>query len=128
MVETSRGSDGGDGDSPMFDETLDHNGDRVVAGEQNRLSRNGESETEDESIQDRMMEGEDDVEYDVGENDDHDDDDDVYDEDLSDDSNQDEVMRGFYRDRTMLYEKLLEFFAEDVKQPKGDLTDLVKVG
>ncbi|KAK5821380.1 Muskelin N-terminus-domain-containing protein [Linnemannia elongata] len=35
---------------------------------------------------------------------------------------------GFYRDRTLLFERLLEFFAEDDKQPKGDLTDLVKVG
>ncbi|KAF8931491.1 hypothetical protein BGZ58_007592 [Dissophora ornata] len=41
---------------------------------------------------------------------------------------QDEVTRALYRDRTLLYEKLLEFFAEEMKQPKGDLTDLVKVG
>ncbi|KAF9426170.1 Muskelin 1, intracellular mediator containing kelch motif [Podila epigama] len=39
-----------------------------------------------------------------------------------------QMMKAFYRDRTILYEKLLEFFAEDVKQPKGDLADLVKVG
>ncbi|KAI8598594.1 Muskelin N-terminus-domain-containing protein [Dissophora ornata] len=38
------------------------------------------------------------------------------------------VTRALYRDRTLLYEKLLEFFAEEMKQPKGDLTDLVKVG
>ncbi|KAK3843362.1 MAG: Muskelin N-terminus-domain-containing protein [Linnemannia gamsii] len=41
---------------------------------------------------------------------------------------QDPMMKAFFRDRTLLYERLLEFFAEDVKQPKGDLTDLVKVG
>ncbi|KAF9102438.1 Muskelin 1, intracellular mediator containing kelch motif [Mortierella sp. AM989] len=40
----------------------------------------------------------------------------------------DEVMREFYRERTLLYERLLEFFADESKQPKGDLTDLVKVG
>ncbi|KAF9427905.1 Muskelin 1, intracellular mediator containing kelch motif [Entomortierella beljakovae] len=36
--------------------------------------------------------------------------------------------REFYRERTLLYERLLEFFADEVKQPKGDLTDLIKVG
>ncbi|KAG0231646.1 hypothetical protein BGW42_008722 [Actinomortierella wolfii] len=40
----------------------------------------------------------------------------------------DRVMRACVRNRIILYEKLLEFFAEEVKQPKGDLIDLVKVG
>ncbi|KAF9582337.1 hypothetical protein BGW38_000326, partial [Lunasporangiospora selenospora] len=44
------------------------------------------------------------------------------------DEEDEEVVRLFYRDRTILYEKLLEYFAEDAKQPKGDLTDLVRVG
>ncbi|KAH7045094.1 Muskelin N-terminus-domain-containing protein [Linnemannia elongata] len=63
---------------------------------------------------------------DNGDDGDNDDDEDEYqDIDLDD---QDPVMKGFYRDRTLLFERLLEFFAEDAKQPKGDLTDLVKVG
>ncbi|KAF9933335.1 hypothetical protein FBU30_005738 [Linnemannia zychae] len=45
-----------------------------------------------------------------------------------DQDDQDPVMKALFRDRTLLYERLLDFFAEDVKQPKGDLTDLVKVG
>lgn len=49
-------------------------------------------------------------------------------EDTYANENEEQVMKTFYRDRTILYEKLLEFFAEDVKQPKGDLADLVKVG
>ncbi|KAF9172613.1 Muskelin 1, intracellular mediator containing kelch motif [Mortierella sp. AD010] len=41
---------------------------------------------------------------------------------------QDETMREFYRERTILYERLLVFFADEIKQPKGDLADLVKIG
>ncbi|KAG0046379.1 Muskelin 1, intracellular mediator containing kelch motif [Gryganskiella cystojenkinii] len=116
-----RGAESEDGDSLMVDGTLDHNGDR--------LGRNGEPDIEQDegSSRDRGMKGGDDTECEVEEEEDQDEDEE-YDEDLSDDTNQDEVTREFYRDRTMLYEKLLEFFAEDVKQPKGDLTDLVKVG
>ncbi|KAF9961135.1 hypothetical protein BGZ70_008355 [Mortierella alpina] len=49
-------------------------------------------------------------------------------EDMGDDDDLDPTTRALYRDRTLLYEKLLDFFSEAVKQPKGDLTDLVKVG
>ncbi|KAG0338303.1 Muskelin 1, intracellular mediator containing kelch motif [Podila horticola] len=56
------------------------------------------------------------------------DDDDVDEEEAYANDEEEQVMKAFYRDRTILYEKLLEFFAEDVKQPKGDLADLVKVG
>ncbi|KAG0199227.1 hypothetical protein BGX28_007454 [Mortierella sp. GBA30] len=51
-----------------------------------------------------------------------------YEQMTGDDDDLDPTMKGLYRDRTLLYEKLLDFFAESVKQPKGDLTDLVKVG
>jgi hypothetical protein len=39
----------------------------------------------------------------------------------------DELSEALYRERSQLYERLLDFFADQVKQPKGDLTDLVKV-
>ncbi|KAI7816573.1 Muskelin N-terminus-domain-containing protein [Gamsiella multidivaricata] len=45
-----------------------------------------------------------------------------------DDEEHDAMMRPFFRDRTLLYEKLLDFFSDEMKQPKGDLVDLVKVG
>lgn len=40
----------------------------------------------------------------------------------------DELSEALYRERSQLYERLLDFFADEVKQPKGDLTDLVKIG
>ncbi|KAG0246046.1 hypothetical protein BGX31_004699 [Mortierella sp. GBA43] len=41
---------------------------------------------------------------------------------------QDELSETLYHERTQLYEMLLEFFTDEVKQPKSDLTNLVKVG
>ncbi|KAF9965413.1 hypothetical protein BGZ65_000757, partial [Modicella reniformis] len=42
------------------------------------------------------------------------------------DEDQDELLKAIYRERTQQYEKLLEFFADELKQPQGYLTDLVK--
>ena len=122
------------GDSPMrasgeelASGMLDHNGDRIIPAVQgSSLGRNGDLSMEgddhlDLESSDRDMDAEDDSQEEQDEMDE-------YDEDILDDANQDEVTKAFYRDRTVLYEKLLEFFAEEVKQPKGDLTDLVKVG
>ncbi|KAI8345631.1 Muskelin N-terminus-domain-containing protein [Mortierella sp. GBAus27b] len=39
-----------------------------------------------------------------------------------------ELSETLYHERTQLYEMLLEFFTDEVKQPKSDLTNLVKVG
>ncbi|GJJ76870.1 muskelin [Entomortierella parvispora] len=113
----------GDGLSPG---SLDHNGDRVVHskeqgfsfGRGNDMTMEGGGST-DSGSGDRDMETDEDQQEDEGE--------DGSDYDTLDEDNQDEVTKAFYRDRTMLYEKLLEFFADDIKQPKGDLTDLVKV-
>ena len=35
--------------------------------------------------------------------------------------------RDIFHERTELYEKLLEFFSEEMKQPKGNLIDLIKI-
>ncbi|KAF9919128.1 Muskelin 1, intracellular mediator containing kelch motif [Lobosporangium transversale] len=53
-----------------------------------------------------------------------------YDEETGkwDEDSQDELLKTFHHDRILLFERLLEFFAEEVKQPKGDLIDLIKVG
>ncbi|KAG0283741.1 hypothetical protein BGZ96_011882 [Linnemannia gamsii] len=120
---------------------LDHNGDQIQpllsSGEQGNSSddlSDGDRSDQDNSSDtgtamdedtDEDHSDDDNSEEDNDNDNDEEDDDEYQDIDLDD---QDPVMKGFYRDRTLLYERLLEFFAEDVKQPKGDLTDLVKVG
>lgn len=115
---------------------LDHNGDQIrplsSSNQQDNssddLSAGDKSDQDDSSDTGTAMDEDLDEDRSDGNGDDGDDDDDddeYQDVDLDD---QDPVMKGFYRDRTLLFERLLEFFAEDVKQPKGDLTDLVKVG
>ncbi|KAF9147139.1 Muskelin 1, intracellular mediator containing kelch motif [Linnemannia schmuckeri] len=115
---------------------LDHNGDQIQlpssSNQQDKssdnLSASERSDQDNSSDTGTAMDEDIDEDHsdDNGHDDYNDDDDDEYqDIDLDD---QDPVMKGFFRDRTLLYEQLLEFFAEDVKQPKGDLTDLVKVG
>ncbi|KAF9548799.1 Muskelin 1, intracellular mediator containing kelch motif [Mortierella hygrophila] len=115
---------------------LDHNGDQIQPRSSNNQQDNSSDDLSagDRSDQDNSSDTgtamdediDEDRSDDNGDDGGNDDEDDEYlDIDLDD---QDPVMKGFYRDRTMLFERLLEFFAEDVKQPKGDLTDLVKVG
>ena len=115
---------------------LDHNGDQIQHSSSSNqqydssddLSAGNRSDQDNSSDTGIAM----DEDIDEGRSDDNDDDgdngedDDEY-QDIDLDE-QDPVMKGFYCDRTLLFERLLEFFAEDVKQPKGDLTDLVKVG
>ncbi|KAF9120101.1 hypothetical protein BGW39_011659 [Mortierella sp. 14UC] len=112
---------------------LDHNGDQIepsVSSQQDSSDdilslSGGRSDYDNSSDTGTAMDedlDEDDRDDDV---EDEADSDEYQDIDLND---QDPVMKAFFRDRTLLYERLLEFFAEDVKQPKGDLTDLVKVG
>ena len=113
----------GEGLSPR---SLDHNGDRIVRTSQQGLNfgRSIDMNMEgDGSVDPGSRDGDMETDEDVRGVEDED----CSDHDPLDDENQDEVTKTFYRDRTMLYEKLLEFFADDIKQPKGDLTDLVKV-
>ncbi|KAF9904273.1 Muskelin 1, intracellular mediator containing kelch motif [Linnemannia zychae] len=112
---------------------LDHNGDQIqplVSSQQDSsddlLSLSGERSDSDNSSDTGTAMDEDPDEDDR--DDDVDDEADSNDYQDIDPDDQDPVMKAFFRDRTLLYERLLEFFAEDVKQPKGDLTDLVKVG
>ncbi|KAF9202779.1 Muskelin 1, intracellular mediator containing kelch motif [Haplosporangium sp. Z 27] len=97
-----------------LDEDLDNNGERIKPSE-NSLGISTDREVGEDEDGDTDL-------VDDGSGMDEDDDMDIEDE------MRDEVTREFYRERTLLYERLLEFFAEEVKQPKGDLTDLVKVG
>ncbi|KAG0343380.1 hypothetical protein BG005_002456, partial [Podila minutissima] len=103
-------------------EGLDNNGDRVKPAS-SEDSQKGDGMDDQIMVDSEHREGYEDEEETQTEDDDDDDEEETY-------ANEEEeqVMKAFYRDRTILYEKLLEFFAEDVKQPKGDLADLVKVG
>jgi hypothetical protein len=114
---------------------LDHNGDQIQPPSSSSLQDDSSDDLSDgdRSDQDNSSDTgtamdedfDEDHSDEVNSDNDERDDDEYQDIDLDD---QDPIMKGFYRDRTLLYERLLEFFAEDVKQPKGDLTDLVKVG
>lgn len=115
---------------------LDHNGDQIQPQSSSNQQDNSSDDPSagDRSDQDNSSDTgtamdediDEDRSDDNGDDGDNDDDEDEYQDIALDD--QDPVMKGFYRDRTLLFERLLEFFAEDAKQPKGDLTDLVKVG
>ncbi|KAG0311160.1 Muskelin 1, intracellular mediator containing kelch motif [Dissophora globulifera] len=102
---------------------LDNNGEKIGHADTRmaREERKGEGEIDADGDNKAMekevqMQGDEDLEMDEGRDDDYDEED------------RNATMKVLYRDRTLLYEKLLEFFAEEVKQPRGDLTDLVKVG
>ncbi|KAG0033127.1 hypothetical protein BGZ81_009343 [Podila clonocystis] len=103
-------------------EGLDNNGD-LVKPASSEGSQKGDGMNDQVMVDSEHRERYEDEEETQTEDDDEDDEEDSY-------ANEEEEqeMKAFYRDRTILYEKLLEFFAEDVKQPKGDLADLVKVG
>lgn len=120
-----------EGEDPEF-KGLDHNGDQIQPLSSSNQQENSSDDLSagDKSDQDNSSDTGTAMDEDLDENrsddnSDGDDDDEYQDIDFDE---KDPVMKGFYRDRTMLFERLLEFFAEDVKQPKGDLTDLVKVG
>ncbi|KFH65087.1 hypothetical protein MVEG_08568 [Podila verticillata NRRL 6337] len=100
-------------------EGLDHNGDLVTPALEG-------SEKEDGMDDQVMVDSEHRDGYEDEDESQTEDDDDE--EETYANEEEEQVMKAFYRDRTILYEKLLEFFADDVKQPKGDLADLVKVG
>ncbi|KAF9571608.1 hypothetical protein EC968_000347 [Mortierella alpina] len=95
---------------------LDQNGDRIFRSDSGDDLETASEESRDfETSESREVDDEvymDEAEY----------------EDVGDDDDLDSTTKALYRDRTLLYEKLLDFFSEAVKQPKGDLTDLVKVG
>lgn len=99
-------------------EGLDHNGDLVKP--------TSESSEKEDGMDDQVMV--DSEHCDGCEDEDESQTEDDDEEETYANEDEEQVMKVFYRDRTILYEKLLEFFAEDVKQPKGDLADLVKVG
>ncbi|KAG0372239.1 hypothetical protein BGX24_000520 [Mortierella sp. AD032] len=131
---TSVGGDSSDADLDF--KGLDHNGDQI------QPSASSQQDSSDDVLSSSSGRSDHDNSSDTGtamdedlDEDDRDDDDDIDDDETDSDEyqdidvdDQDPMMRAFFRDRTLLYERLLEFFAEDVKQPKGDLTDLVKVG
>ncbi|CAO3565805.1 unnamed protein product [Mortierella alpina] len=98
---------------------LDQNGDRIYRpdnGDGHEIASEGGRDFEASESRDRREE-DDEVSMEEAEY-----------EDVGDDDDLDPTTRALYRDRTLLYEKLLDFFSEAVKQPKGDLTDLVRVG
>ncbi|KAF9187936.1 Muskelin 1, intracellular mediator containing kelch motif [Haplosporangium sp. Z 767] len=86
---------------------LDQNGDRIVDAEGDQEDR------KDDMLNQDMKKGMmiDENEFDG----------------TDEEEGQDAIMKSLYRDRTLLYEKLLEFFSDEVKQPKNDLADLVKI-
>ncbi|KAG0025467.1 Muskelin 1, intracellular mediator containing kelch motif, partial [Podila clonocystis] len=105
-------------------ESLDNNGDLVKPA----LTKGSKKRHDMDNLvmvdSDRREECEDEEEN-QSEDDDHDDENDE--EETYANEEEEQAMKMFYSDRTILYEKLLEFIAEDMKQPKGDLVDLVKV-
>ncbi|KAG0207666.1 hypothetical protein BGX33_006694 [Mortierella sp. NVP41] len=115
-------SSGSDADLDL--KGLDHNGEEIHPSSSPHDSSDDLSCTERGSSSDTGTAMDEDLD---GDCDSEDEEDNYEDQDVELDD-QDPVMKSFYRDRTLLYERLLEFFAEDVKQPKGDLTELVKVG
>ncbi|KAF9976699.1 Muskelin 1, intracellular mediator containing kelch motif [Actinomortierella ambigua] len=102
--------DGTDDDSIHDDDNDDDDDDNDHDDHHDSVAEGEESE-EDEDEDDHGHEGEEEEEWIEGV-----------------DEEQDRVMRACTRDRMILYEKLLDFFAEEMRQPKGDLIDLVKVG